>query len=55
MYVGQNCIKKSVIGNIRFDSNMRIAEDLKFLYEISKNVNNSYINTLQPMYHFFTA
>ncbi len=44
--------KKSVIGNIRFDSNMRIAEDLKFLYEISKNVNNSYINTLQPMYHF---
>lgn len=44
--------KKEVIENIRFNENMKIAEDLDFLYNLLCNINCVYIDTTKKLYHF---
>ena len=44
--------KKETIANIRFNENMKIAEDLEFLYKLLDNINVVYIDTVKKLYHF---
>lgn len=44
--------KRDIIGNIRFNENMKIAEDFDFLYRLLDNVHNVYVDTTEKMYHF---
>lgn len=43
--------KKTVIGDIRFNTNIEIAEDFEFLYQVSKNIQKVYYNTM-PLYNW---
>ena len=44
--------KKDIIGNIRFNENMKIAEDFEFLYKLLDKVNVAYVDTTKKLYHF---
>lgn len=55
-----NCVcwakiyKKKIIGNVRFNENMKIAEDFDFLYKIIDNVNIVYLDTTKKLYHYLS-
>ncbi len=44
--------KRDRIGDIRFNENMKIAEDLEFLYKLLDNINAVYVDTTKKLYHF---
>lgn len=43
--------KKSKLGNVRFDSKIRIGEDLLFIYQFLKNTNKSFARNIAT-YHY---